>query len=499
MITNTKLYLKEHFKSDFFASIVVFLVALPLCLGIAIASGVPPAMGLLSGIIGGLVVGYFSGCPLQVSGPAAGLVAIVFEIIQEHGLEKLGAIILAAGMMQIAAGVLGLGPWFRAVSPSVIHGMLAGIGILIFSSQFHVMVDDLPKSTAVLNILSLPASFMKGVTPMDTTSHHLAAFVGIITILIMILWEIGFKKIKIIPPALIGVLTVTCVAFYFKYPIKYVSVPENIFSAIKFPAPESFTCLLEWGILIEALTIAFIASAETLLTSTAIDQMQTSHRTNYNKEIIAQGIGNSLAGFIGAVPITGVIVRSAANVNAGAKTKMSAILHGLWMLLFVSVIPFTLGLIPIASLAAVLVYTGYKLINLNAIKNLAKFGRGEVIIYFATMIVIVMDSLLEGVLIGIILSVIKLLYNFSKLEFKSISDEGGKVIHLHIDGCATFINLPKFADNLESIPAGKKVFVYLERLNYFDHACLEFLTNWEKKYESKGGKTEIKWREISKP
>ncbi len=496
MNLNRKNYSIDKFKADFFSSIVVFLVALPLCLGIAIASGMLPAAGLISGIIGGIIVGSLSGCPLQVSGPAAGLVGIIYEVIQEHGIESLGAIVLFAGVLQIVAGILKLGPWFRAVSPPVIHGMLAGIGILIFSSQFHVMVDDLPKSSGIENILSLPTSFLKGVTPLDTTSHHLAALIGLITISSMILWRFMPKKLKTIPSALVGVLMTTLLAHYLHYPIKHVLVPENIWSAIKLPSLESFSCLLSWEVLVEALTVAFIASAETLLTSSAIDKMKSSHRTNYNKEIIAQGIGNSLAGLIGAIPITGVIVRSAANVTAGAKTRASAVFHGVWILLFVAYFSRLLEMIPTAALAAVLVYTGYKLVDLNAIKNLAKIGKSEIVIYFVTLSAIVMTSLLEGILIGIVFSVIKLLYDFSKLELRIEKEKEENIVHFYINGNATFINLPKFADALESIVHGKEVFVHFEGLVHIDHASLEFIMNWEKQYESAGGVVSIRWNEL---
>ena len=496
MNSNTHNYSINELKNDFFASLVVVLVAVPLCLGISIASGMPPEAGLISGIIGGIIVGSLSGCPLQVSGPAAGLVAIVFEIIQEHGADHLGAVLLFAGFIQVIAGLLKLGPWFRAVSPAVIQGMLAGIGILILSSQFHVMVDDLPKHSGIENIISLPKAFLKGVVPMDTSVHHLAAFVGLITICGMFLWKITFKKLTSIPSALVGVLTATVVSYFLKYPIKYVSIPDNLYQAIRFPSLESFSCLLSWEVLVEALTVAFIASAESLLTSTAVDKMQTNHRTNYNKEIIAQGVGNSLAGLVGALPITGVIVRSSANVTAGAKTRVSSFLHGIWILLFVIYFSGLLKVIPTASLAAILVYTGYKLIDLNAIKDLARIGKWEIIIYFTTLLVIVMDSLLEGVLVGIVLSVIKLLYDFSRLAVQANEDLNSNTVHVYIEGNATFINLPNFAEALEKIKFGKNVFIHFEKLLHIDHASLEFLMNWEKQYMANGGIVTIKWDEI---
>lgn len=176
----------KTFASEALASVVVFLVALPLCMGIAIASGVPPAMGLISGIIGGIVVGYFAGSPLQVSGPAAGLAVIVFEIVNTHGLAALGPMLLIAGLVQIVAGKLRWGQWFRAVAPAVIYGMLAGIGVLIFASQFHVMVDDAPRSNGLMNVITIPLAVMKGLSISETDPHHLAAAIGVLTLVVLI-------------------------------------------------------------------------------------------------------------------------------------------------------------------------------------------------------------------------------------------------------------------------------------------------------------------------
>ncbi len=179
-----------NLKDDLFSSIVVFFVALPLCMGIAIASGAPPATGIITGIIGGLVVGFLSGCPLQVSGPAAGLIVIVFEYIQTYGMEKLGVIIILAGVHQMVAAWLQLGQWFRAVSPAVIHGMLGGIGLLILSSQFHIMIDDAPRATGLENLLSIPEGIVKAVLPTEGgPAHQEAAAIGVLTILTIILWN----------------------------------------------------------------------------------------------------------------------------------------------------------------------------------------------------------------------------------------------------------------------------------------------------------------------
>src|ERR1044071_10341497 len=186
-------------NQDLLSSVVVCLVALPLCLGIAIASGMPPAAGLITGIIGGIVVGSLSGCPLQVSGPAAGLAVLIYDIVQKHGVETLGTVVLLAGLIQMGAGFLRAGKVFRAISPSVIYGMLAGIGILIFGAQFHVMVDDKARSTGIQNLMGIPESILKGIFPIDGKVHHLAAYVGVATLIVLIAWtKFAPQKWKVI-------------------------------------------------------------------------------------------------------------------------------------------------------------------------------------------------------------------------------------------------------------------------------------------------------------
>src|SRR3954449_4436701 len=256
----------EVLKQDLLASVVVFLVALPLCMGIAIASGAPPSSGLITGIIGGLVAGAIAGCPLQVSGPAAGLAVIVYEIIQKHGFASLAPILVLAGLIQFAAGVLKVGQFFRAMAPAVVYGMLAGIGILILGAQFHVMVDDKPRENGLLNLLSIPESIPKGIFPVDGSSHHIAAILGLMTIAILIGWSsFAPKKLKWIPGALVAVVAATAAAQFLRMPVKYVNVPDNFLSSIQLPSLGALTGAFSGEILFLAVTLAFVASAETLL------------------------------------------------------------------------------------------------------------------------------------------------------------------------------------------------------------------------------------------
>lgn len=474
-------------RKDFLSSIVVFLVAIPLCLGIALACGMSATAGLISGIIGGIVIGSLAGCPLQVSGPAAGLIVIVYEIIDKFGIEQLGIIVFSAGILQIILGLVGIGHWFRAVSPAVIRGMLTGIGITIFASQFHVMVDDNPRKNTIENLLSIPESLVKGILPEDGYNYHIAAIIGTLTIITILAWNFLPKKIQGFPPALAGVIIAIIASYVFNLPIKYVTVPENIMNDISLLKLN----LLDWSIytdiefIVAVISVAFVASAETLLTATAVDNMHTGKRTNYNKEVFAQGVGNLCAGFLGVIPITGVIVRSAANVQSGAISRMSTILHGFWILLFVLFLPNLLGMIPTASLAAILVYTGYKLMNPKAVISLMKFGKSEFLICLTTVFFIIYTNLLEGIIIGFACSFIKLIYIVLHLDYKEENE--GNSIHIYFNGSASFINLPKFAAVFERLASKQTVHVHLGKLNHIDHACIEYLINWKNQYKEKGG------------
>lgn len=618
-------------RHDLPASVVVFLVALPLCMGIAIASGAPVAAGLITGIVGGLVAALLAGAPLQASGPAAGLTVIVYEAIQRHGLEMLGLIVLLAGVLQFAAGTCRLAQWFRAVSPAVIKGMLSGIGVLIFASQFHVMVDDAPQGSGLQNLVTIPRSIRKalnaphlvarqdrefrmralqeigelhrqqlaletqvqGVLPdhldeeslaerspekvaadaagvaslapeqaaiqdqlqqlvqrlqgierrqngeraaairraadaalvaversrddmqqgstrnvvasqqvavnalfqlQGTLKHHsVAAQIGLLTILIIVVWQaLAPKRLKVIPAPLTAILVATTVAVMMSLPILYVEIPDNLLEAVHMPTWKTVQDA-EWvGILQSALVVAVVASAETLLCAIAVDRMHDGPRTLFDRELIAQGVGNSVCGLLGALPMTGVIVRSSANIQAGARTRWSAFFHGVWLLVFVSLLAWVLRMVPTAALAAILVYTGYKLINFKAIRELRQFGWGEVVIFLTTVGVIVVEDLLTGVITGVVLSGVKLLYTFSHLKVRLNADADQRAT-LSLEGAATFLRLPKLAAMLEEVPANAELHLDLTHLNYIDHACLDLLTSWGRQHEATGGKLVVDW------
>ena len=471
----------DSLKKDFLASVIVFLVAMPLAIGISIACGLPIYCGIISGIIGGIIVGALSGNSLQVSGPAAGLILIVVDIIHTLGIEKLFLIIFVVGLMQILFGFLSLGKWFRAISPAIIQGMLAGIGISIFLSQFHIMLDSKPQNTFIANILDLGRVIYHSVLPMNGSAHHLAAMVGLLTICIIVVWDLlPFKKLKAVPSALVAVIIASLFANFMHFDINYIQVGQNFWSEAIFIKPSLFAHILDLKVLISALVITFIASAETLLTSTAIDKMSSKSKTDYDKEIIAQGVGNALSGVVGGLPITGVIVRSAANINADAQTRMSTILHGLWILLFVSFFPAILNYIPISSLAAILVYTGYKLVDIQAAKHILKLSKGEFAIYIITLVAILFTNLFEGILAGFFCALIKSAYKVLKVDIDTEYDEQTNTITAKIHGNITFIHLPTLIEALERLPKDKNITLCAERLHYIDHACIDFIKEWEK-------------------
>jgi MFS superfamily sulfate permease-like transporter len=482
---------------DFAASFVVFLIALPLCMGIAIASGVPPALGIATGVIGGLIVGAISGSPMQVSGPAAGLAVIVFEMVRDFGLPMLGPILMLAGLIQFVAGRLKLGQWFRAISPAVVYGMLAGIGVLIVAAQFHVMVDDKPKSDGLSNLMAIPQSIWKVFFPPEGTNHPVAFGIGALTLGCIVVWNrFRPEKLKLLPGTLIGVVVATIAAAALALPVNHVQIPENIWTAFSFPTWVTMRQLMAPGPLLAALGIALVASAETLLSAAAVDRMHHGARTEFDKELSAQGVGNMLCGLVGAIPMTGVIVRSSANVQAGAKTRLSAVLHSVWILGFVLVLPWVLRMIPTSCLAAVLVFTGFKLISSEHLKKLASSDKGLLWIYAATFIGIVGVDLLTGVMVGVGFSIALLIWKATRLKVTVENNAATLRSDVHLQGLATFMRLPKLAKALDDIPAEYTVHLHTGRIYHIDHVCMDLVDSVASQRAARGGKMEVHWEEL---
>jgi MFS superfamily sulfate permease-like transporter len=415
-------------------------------------------------------------------------------MVHDYGIEALGVAVLAAGLLQVVAGAFKLGRWFRAVSPSLIQGMLAGIGVLIFASQFHVMVDDKPASSGLVNLFTIPRSIMRGLGE-GTATHQLAAFVGVLTVVTIVAWnKLRPKQLKAVPGPLVAVVVGSVVANMAGLSINFVKVPESLVSTFSYPTLSSFQRLLEPKFLSMAIGMAFVASAETLLCAAATDRLSKRSKTDYDRELMAQGVGNALAGIVGALPITGVIVRSSANVEAGATTRWSAVAHGAWLLILVVAVPVLLTGIPTASLAGVLVFTGYKLANPATLRKRWAAGRGEFLVYGVTVVGIVSMSLLAGVLLGLACALLKLLITVTNLDVQ-LSAEGRRVtVALH--GAATFVKLPTLAAILEEIPEGREVVLHVGGLAYIDHACMELLRSWQESYEREGGETRVAWDDL---
>ena len=477
---------------DFTASIVVFLVAMPLCMGIAIASGVPAEKGLVTGIIGGIVVGMLAGSPLQVSGPAAGLAVIVFEFVRDNGLAALGPVLLLAGVLQIVAGAARLGGVFRAISPAVVHGMLAGIGALIVIGQFHILFDAKPMSSGVENLAMMPARVL-GLSPFNLQSTEMALMLGLLTIGTMLIWE-KFKpsSLSLLPGALLGVLAATLVAWGAGLDVARITVPDSIAAAFALPADGFLSPLTQGSMIVSAIAIAFIASAETLLSAAAVDRMHDGVRTDYNKELRAQGVGNLLCGVFNALPMTGVIVRSSANVQAGAKTRWSAVMHGVWILAFVALLPGLLREVPMAALGGVLVVTGWKLVSLKHVSHLFRVhGILPALIWTATFVLVVTTDLLTGVLVGIALSAVELLPHVRNLKFKVGENSVGESTRLELEGAATFIGLARLTNALEQVPPSRSVHVDLDRVHVIDHTTAEMLTEWLSRRRLRGDDVKV--------
>jgi MFS superfamily sulfate permease-like transporter len=470
-----------HLRQDFAASLVVFLVALPLCVGVAVASGVPAELGLVTGIVGGIVTGLLPGSSLQVSGPAAGLTVLVFEAVTAYGLPVLGVIVLAAGLLQLAMGALRMGRWFRAISLSVVEGMLAGIGLVIIAGQLYAAAGLKAPASGIDKILGLPGA---AADALGSTEALASLAVGAGTVAVMVLWKRLPKQAQTVPGALVAVVLATLATLAFALPVATVEV-QGLLDSVQVPGVSAFGELAGVGVLGTVLAFTLIASAESLFSAAAVDRMHDGPRTQYDKELMAQGAGNTVCGLLGALPMTAVIVRSSANVQAGAKTKASRVMHGVWLLLFAALLPAALALIPLPALAGILVHAGWKLIPFRGLVTLWRGHRGEALILVVTAVSIVAVNMFEGVLIGLALSVAKTAWEASHLKTEVI-DKGAGPIQVYLSGNATFLRLPKILDGLESLPQDRPIELDLSGLHHLDHACRTALENWAERHSAAG-------------
>ncbi|BAJ26597.1 MULTISPECIES: SulP family inorganic anion transporter [Kitasatospora] len=467
-------------RTDLPASITVFLVAVPLCVGVSVASGAPAELGLVTGIVGGLVAGALPGSSLQVSGPAAGLTVLVHSAVTTHGLPALGVIVLTAGLLQVLLGLLRLGRCFRAVSSAVVEGMLSGIGLVLIASQAYVLLAGRAHGDALADLAGLPATALRAVR---TGAGGTSLAVGAGVIAVLALWKRAPRRLAALPGPLVAVVLAAAAVRLLRLPVPTVGV-GGLLGALRPPGVEQLGLLARAGIWGTVLAFALIASAESLFSASAVDHMHAGPRTHYNRELIAQGIGNTVAGALGALPMTAVIVRSAANVQAGARTKASRILHGGWLLLFTLALPGLLELVPLAALAGLLLHAGAKLAAPRERLRLWRADRSEALVLAATTVGIVTTNLLEGVVIGLVAALAKTAWDVTHIRLHVEQTPAATLVRVH--GNATFLKLPTLVDRLEEVTPTGPVELDLSALTHLDAACRQALTAWAERHRRLG-------------
>ncbi|ABL03330.1 SulP family inorganic anion transporter [Mycobacterium ulcerans] len=462
-------------RHDLPASLVVFLVALPLSLGIAIASDAPVLAGLIAAVVGGIIGGALGGSPLQVSGPAAGLTVVVADLIAEFGWGITCFITAVAGLMQILLGFSRVARAALAISPVVVHAMLAGIGITIALQQTHVLLGGESHSTAWANVVELPAQIVG--------AHRPGVILGLLVIAIMVAWRWAPAKVAPVPGPLVAIVVVTVVSVVFPFHVSRITLEGSVVDALQLPAiPHG-----NWGaIVIGIITVTLITSVQSLLTAVATDRMHSGPTTELNRELIGQGASNVVSGAIGGLPIAGVIVRSAANIKAGAKTRASTILHGFWVLLFALPFAGLIEQIPSAALAGLLIVIGIQLLQPAHIETAVKTG--DFAIYLVTIVAVVFLNLLHGVMIGLALAIAMTGWRVlrAKVEAHQIDGEWRVVV----EGACTFLSLPRLTRVLASVPDSATVTLHIA-VNYLDHAAHQAITDWQRRHHATGGKVRI--------
>lgn len=490
----TRLYYLSFLKYDFKASITVFFVALPLCLGISLASGAPVYSGLLAGIIGGAIISWMSKSELSVSGPAAGLTAICAAAISQLGsLEVFFMSVALAGLLQLLLGVLKLGGFTHFIPSAVIKGMLAAIGIILLSKQVPLLIGyNKPDfwTNELFNIITFNHGFQHIDNLYQNTSAG-AVIIAIAAFLVYWLWnKFLARKFAFIPVSFVVVVFgVLCALLFKNYltvfqlkPTQYVTIPSNVFGQVKFPDFRSLFSNVEiWR---NAVVICFVATLETLLSIEAIDKLDPYNRiTPQNRELIAQGAGNMLSGFFGGLPITAVIVRSSANAEAGAKTKLSSITHGIWLLLAILFAIPLLNLVPYCVLAVILFRTGYNLARPKMIHAVYKQGREQFMPFIITVVSILLTDLLIGVLIGFVYSVYFLIKHTYRAGFvvKERTEGGKKYFLIELALNVSFLNKKRFMELLDKIPEHAIVEINGVDSVYIDRDILEIFQDFKSK------------------
>ena len=490
MIKNNNIF--ANLKADFASGLVVFLVALPLCLGIAMASGAPLFSGIISGIIGGIVVGYLSASHLSVSGPAAGLTAIVLTAITDLGaFDIFLTAVFIAGLIQLLLGFIKAGSISNYFPTNVIEGMLAGIGIIIILKQLpHAFGYDSDFEGDESFLQFDGSNTFSAISGLFNYIQLGSIVITLVSLAILISWDkVSFlKKLKLVPGALIAVAIGVILNEIFivsgstlvitKEHLVSLPIPTSIEDFKGIIVTPNFAEITNPKVWMIGLTIAIVASIETLLCIEAADRMDQQKRyTDTNVELKAQGIGNLISSLLGGLPMTSVVVRTSANNNAGAKSKMSAIIHGLLLLISVLAIPTILNKIPLATLAAILLLVGYKLAKPTTFLHFWQKGKYQFIPFIATLLAVVFTDLLKGVALGIIISIIFVLkgnlkraYSFKKEEYAE-----GDVIHIDLAQEVSFLNKAAIKSTLNDIPENSKVIIDASETVYIAHDILDLI------------------------
>jgi len=501
----------QYFKNDLPSGLVVFLVALPLCLGIALASGAPLFSGIIAGIVGGTVIAFASGSALSVSGPAAGLTVIVFNAITTLGSYEIFLVaVVIAGLLQILLGYLKAGIIGYYFPSNVIKGMLAAIGIILILKQIpHAVGYDVDNEGDFAFIQADGENTFSEIVNSLNHIHPGAVIIAVICLAILILWEQPFLRkfsfFKIVPGALIAVLTGIAINEWFKISNPRVSLTGD--HLVNLPIADSaagfigqftlpdFSALGNYQIYVAAITIAIIASLESLLSVEAVDKIDPYKRnTPTNRELKAQGLGNMISGLIGGLPITAVIVRSSANINAGAKTKLSAIIHGIFLLLSVVVFASFLNKIPLACLAALLLMVGYKLAKISLFRSMYRMGWDQFLPFIVTVVAIQFSDLLKGIAVGMGVSIFFILRNNYKRAYFFHKEEHheGEKIRIELAEDVTFLNKGSIALTLDHLPNNSSVIIDGSKSHYIDTDVLELIHDFKSTAALKKIKLELK-------
>ena len=495
--------LKQNWKTDLMSGFLIFLIALPLSLGIALASGVPPLSGIIAAVVGGLIVSMTSGSYVTINGPAAGLIVVILGAVNSlgggiDGYRLTLAAITIAGILQIIAGVTKAGKLCSYFPSSAVHGLLASIGIIIIAKQTYIMLGIKPVGkTAIQQLANLPGSL--------GLANPELALIGLLTLATVIIMPL-IKPLKKFPAPLVGVVIGMCLGTYFDLshehtylgfqnheyrltPDALVTLPGNLMEGIVHPDWSRLGDPIFWR---ATMMIFIIASLETLLSCAAVDKLDPYHRkADLNRDLTAIGIGTAVSGWLGGLPMIAEIVRSSANVNSGAKTRWSNFFHGCFMLIFVCFASGMIHRIPQASLAAILVFTGFRLASPKEFRKTWSIGSDQMLIFVTTIVVTLGTDLLVGIMSGVLVKLILHLIRgnspISLLKSSVDVTTDNNEVAVNVNGSVAFTNLLFLKQKLEAIPTGLDMKIDLADTKLVDHSVMEFLEHFQHDYERSGG------------